>query len=181
MTTNPPFLNDLPAWSGYVTNKHVLFDSDAIISTIQYEAYSLYNTLKKLKVTFCLIHPVYIELLRTDNAVKRLERQTLIEKYNFTFLPLTKKEMDMAKDIQTYLLLSRSYTASPTDLYLGGRLATLSEDHIYLLTANLSDFPLPLYTRASGIVLQNNKSSKILYLLNINKKELAQVKEIKLS
>lgn len=179
MSTISPYLDNLSPWIPVIKYKHLLFDTDAIISILEYDALSLCDKLKDQGVIFCLIHPIYIELLKTDNLSKRIERQTFIDDYDFQFLPLTSKEMDKAKDIQSYLLTSKSYTASPTDLYLGGRLCTLSpknsSENIYLITSNLADFPHPLYIRKSGIVLQNNKSSKILHLLQINIIELNKI------
>lgn len=176
MSTTTTFLKRLPDWADIVSGKFLLFDSDAIISLIEYEAKDLFLELEKLGVEFCIIHPVYVELLKTDNPAKRVERQQLLDQYKFTVLPLTKGEMDKARDIQEYLLLSKSYTASPTDLYLGGRLATFTKQaSIYLLTSNLSDFPSTLYKRETGIVLQNNKSTKIISILSINREELDTV------
>ena len=170
-----PFLNNLPAWESSVKNKHILFDADAVISILEYGAVELCEVFTKLNVTFCIIHPVYVELLKTDNPNKRLDRQDFLNQFKFQFLPLTAKEMDKAKDIQAYLLFSKSYTASPTDLYLGGRLSTLDSKNIYLFTSNLSDFPMPLYKRDAGIILQSAKSSKILHLLSMNHEELETI------
>lgn len=175
MSTITPYLDNLEPWDKVVKNKHILFDTDAIISILEYNAISLCDKFKGLDVIFCLIHPVYVELLKTENAGKRIDRQTFLNDYKFIYLPLTIKEMDKAKDIQQYLLTSKSFTASPTDVYLGGRLGTLSSGSIYLFTANLTDFPHPLFIRKAGIVLQSNKSCKILHLLQLDNKELSKI------
>lgn len=175
MSTITPYLDNLEPWSETVKNKYILFDTDAIISILEYNSVILCDEFNKLGVTFCLIHPVYVELLKTENAVKRIDRQTFLNDYKFIYLPLTIKEMDIAKDIQQYLLTSKSFTASPTDVYLGGRLGTLSNNSIYLFTANLTDFPYPLFIRKAGIVLQSNKSCKILHLLQLDKSELEKI------
>lgn len=132
------------------------------------------KTSDKKESTFCLIHPVYIELLQTDNSAESFKRQNILSKYEFLSLLLTKKDFDMASDIQKWLTQNRSFTASPTDLYLGSKLASFSKD-IFLLTGDLKDFPCPLYNRKARIILQNNKESKILYFLTFNHDELGKI------
>lgn len=168
MSILSPYLDNLPNWKDILPYKHLLFDTDAIISIIEFKAESLCKELKKQNVEFCIIHPVYIEIIRTENTAKRIERQEFINTQHFTTLPLTKAEMEKGIEILTYLLANKTYTASPTDLYLGGRLATYSGKNIFLLTSNLRDFPHPLYTRETGIILQSQNGMKILSVLSLN-------------
>jgi len=166
-----PVLNDSPDWKNVCKLKHVLFDTDAIISIIEFGAQSLFDEFKNIKATNCYIHPTYTELLATDNSTKRVLRQNLILKKDFNMLPLTKNEFDNASNAQTWLALKKCYP-SPTDLYLAGRLASFQHDKILLLTGNISDFPYPLFERKAIIILQNEKQMKILSFLNINHEEL---------
>lgn len=171
-----PYLESLSEWKDIVKNKHVLFDSDAIISLIEYEALSVFEVFKSLDVTNCYIHPVYTEILRTDKLSKRNFRQAIITNNDFAMLPLTINDFNKASQVQKWLSNTNCFP-SPTDLYLSGKMAEFHHDRILLLSGNLRDFPFPLFNRVGGIVLQNNKQSRILSFLCVNHDELEKQTE----
>ena len=162
-----PYLPELPPWEQFLQTKHVLIDADALITIRLYEAEVLLERMKEIEVTICSIHPVYVEISNTNSKVERINRQLLFSKY-IELLPLSEKDYKLAEDIQVWLSQQKIFTASPTDLYLGGKLAFYRHNNIFLLTGNISDFPYPLFERVSGIILQKFNQSKLLHLLKFN-------------
>ena len=170
----PPFLTELPKWKDVVRRKHILFDTDAIVSILSFKAEDVFVDLKNVEVVNCFIHPVYVELFSTKRSIERASRLLILNNYKFRYLPLTKREFDNARRIQLWLT-SRERFPAPTDLYLGGTLASFKPKSIFLLTGNISDFQHPLFKREAGIVLQSNKQSRILSFLSIDHSELGKV------
>lgn len=164
MTSLPPFLINSPRWDTEIANKHLLFDTDSIIQILEYKAEKIFDVFTKNTITPCTIDPVTVELKNTNNPIEFAKRQNLINKYLET-LPLIDKDFSNGKNIQTWLASQKIYKASPTDIYLGGKLAFFKHNNILLLTGNISDFPYPLYDRVNRIILQNEQHSCVLHIL----------------
>ena len=159
-------------WPKKESNKAILLDADAIISIMSFDATQLMDTFLKEEISFYIIHPISIELLKTDNVKDRIKRQDFLSKYNIVSLPMIKKQLDYALDIQTWLVKNKYFKASAVDLYLAGTLMQYNKSGVYLLTGNISDFPRPLFIRHANILLENKNSGKLLYFLNIDENEL---------
>ena len=154
------------SWKDVIKDKHVLFDSSAYI---QFESYNILGQLeifKELNTVLCYIDPVKRELLNTTNNLGRNHRQITLMK-NFWEIPL--KEIDFKNTNRVQLFLSK-FDCYPdiTDLYLAGKLVTFGHDKIVLLTGNIKHFIYPLFDRKGYIILQNDKSSRILHILTID-------------
>jgi len=166
----PPYIVENPAWKTIVKDKHLLFDTDAVISILSFDAVALLNDLKKQGCTFTYIHPVYLELMRTNSPKEKLQRTRLLNDYGFSMLPLTVNEVDKAKQVQDSMPVN--VAPSPTDLYLAGTLARFSShEGMLLLTSNLSDFPHPLFTRKIYLQLQNTRNVKVVSFLKFEPEE----------
>lgn len=61
---------------------------------------------------------------------------------------------------------------SATDFYMGGALAHYAHSNACLLTSNIKDFPLPLFTREAFIPLINQTDFKALCVLGLDKTQL---------
>jgi len=72
--------------------------------------------------------------------------------------------------IQELLSKMDTYPA-PTDLYLAASAARYNLP-TYILTGNHKDFPVPLFERKAPLIIQKEKSLKLLYFLSLNKKML---------
>jgi len=158
------------SWKGIVPSKWIIFDADAVISILSFGQEHVFDDLKALGALFVYIHPVLLELMNTNSPAEKLRRSKLLVDYDFTELPLHADELKLASNIQKSLPLKS--TPSPTDLYLGGALAKHHEENRLLLTANIKDFPLPIYTRKGYILLQSETNIKLLTLLCVDKQHL---------
>jgi len=156
--------------------KKILFDTDAIIGIIEYQATELLDLLRRNKVDFHHIHPVYIELANTDNKKKQTERFDLLFKYRFNALSLTSIEMKNALKIQARLY-SLNCRTEPTDLYLAGTLLKFQPNSIYLLSGNFTHFPYPVFTRSAHVIFQSKVNGKVFSLFEINRKEIKPLKD----
>lgn len=166
-----PYTNNLPDLEGAVKGKHILLDSDAIISCLDYKARDLFSDLVTYDASLVIIQPVLIELLNTNRNNERLERLQLIEDYKMKDKITLRQATQHANRIQEYLQKVRRYP-SPTDIYLGATLASFNHNGILLCTSNISDFPQPLFKRRSGVVLENETSSKNVWFLSLEHSEL---------
>lgn len=165
-----PYLSQPKDWKQVLKGKHLLFDTDALISILAFKAESIFEDFKALDTKNCLIHPVYVELRRCDKEAEIFKRLQIIKEEHFSILPLTKEEIGQTNLIQDWLS-SRSKKPSVTDLYLGGFMARYShssQKNIILLSGNISDFIFPLFKREASIILQNDRQSKLLHCLSLN-------------
>lgn len=168
-----PYLKKVSDWKTLIKDKHILFDTDAIVSIMKFEAEDILDDFKSQKAVCCYIDPVYIELMNTNSVQLRIKRQELLHTHSFNALPIRLINFDAVQDIQGWLSTFNIFPA-PTDLYLAGILDHfVNSGSVILLTSNLSDFPYPLFKRKGYITLQANKNSKILSLLNFDKSLLA--------
>lgn len=165
-----PYDTEAISWKNIVSEKWVIFDADAIISILSFGQEYIFDELKALGVSFVYIHPVLLELMNTNSATEKLRRSKLLIDYDFVELPITINEVKLSNQIQKSMPLKS--TPSPTDLYLGGTVARHNDEDRFLLTANIKDFPLPIYTRKGYVLLQNETSVKLLSLLCVDKKRL---------
>ena len=159
-------------WKELVPEKWILFDANAIISILKYEQKHIFNELKELGAEFVYINPVLLELMNTTNSAEKLERSKLLVDYDFKELPLNREEVQLASRIQKSLPLQCQ--PSPADLYLGGTLAKHYRENRLLLTANIKDFPLPIYTRKGYVLLQKENGVRILTFLCTDNSELVE-------
>ena len=160
---------EVQGWKALVPDKWVIFDADAIISILAFEQQFILDELKELGAKFVHNNPVMLELMNTDNPKEKLRRSKVIVDYDFVELPLHNEEIALASKIQESLPLKCQ--PSPTDLYLGGSLAKHRRNSL-LLTANIKDFPAPLYIRKGHILLQNDHRLKVLSLLSTDNTKL---------
>jgi len=158
-----------PDWKQVVRAKWLIFDTDAIISIIEFKAEDLFNSLKRLGCTFVYIHPVLLELMNTDTVQKRLQRGALLSEHEFTQLNITQTERNLSNRIQKSLPLGVKSKPSSTDFYLGGTLAKYGQSqNAVLLTSNTKDFPMPIFPRLSFINLQNTTEVKAISVLGVD-------------
>lgn len=162
---------EVTSWKAIVPNKQIIFDADAIISILSFGQEYIFDDLKNLGANFAYSHPVLLELMNTNSPSEKLRRSKLLNDHGFLELPLGQTERNLASQIQKSLPLKS--TPSPTDLYLGSIVAAghNNEDR-FLLTANLKDFPLPIYTRKGCMLLQNETNVKVLSFLCVDKSQL---------
>lgn len=172
MSSAAPYIVELPNLFQLLQHKHILFDTSAIDILLKFKATNLLSELQSQECKFCYIHPIFIELMRTDTLAKRQERKTLLDDFEFQTIPLISNILDKAKDLQLSLSAYSCYP-SPTDLYLGGTLAHFSEGAIFLLTSNVKDFPCPLFERAGQIIIQGDRNVQVLSLLALDHSEFA--------
>lgn len=167
MSSLKNYLNNFPDSLALLKNKHVLFDSNVLINLLDDFDTGILDELKIINVVFCIIHPVFVELLNTNNPAKRTERQLVLSKYKFITLPLIKADFDYARNIQDWLS-AKSCFPEPTDLYLGGVVSQYAPN-LFLATSNLRDFPHPLFNRDSHAIIQNKNQAQIINFIRINK------------
>jgi hypothetical protein len=165
---------DFPKWQGVVSGKNLIFDTDVIVSVIAFEAGELMDELKKLRVTFNYINPVLLELMNTENGADKLKRNKLLTDYNFLELPMTATEIAHANRIQASFPLGIKGRPSPTDYYLGGFLARYDNGNTLLLTSNVKDFPLPIFTREAFIPLINATDFKAISIIGLDSAQLIE-------
>ena len=168
--TLQPFITEFSDWGKIVKGKYLLFDTDAIINIIHYSTHDFFKELKQLEVTNCFIHPVYIELMRTDKNIERLKRQVVVNESNFYEMPFTQDVFINAQIVQQSLASVNCFP-SPADLYLSGFLAKYHRS-MFLLTRNTQDFPAQLFNREGYVIFQDEKHTCTLSLLSINPKSL---------
>lgn len=165
-----PYPTEVRGWKKIVPNKWIIVDSDALISIQSFGQEYIFDELKELGVSFVYIHPCLLELMSTNKSNDKLKRSKLLVDYGFEALPLTRTEIKLADQIQRSLPLNCQ--PSPADLYLGGTLARHNNGNRLLLTANIKDFPSPLYTREGHILLQSDSHIKTLSLLCMDNSKL---------
>lgn len=158
------YIDNVFDWRKALKDKHLLFDTSAIMNIIQFEAIDLIEEMKANNVDLNTIEPVFIELLATDSDMRSLVRQSFIMENQFTFLPLMKRNFDDARILQAELRKLKSFP-SPTDLYLGCLLEQYRSSGMLLITCDHKDFPEPMYTRMGQIILCNSKSFCVLSIL----------------
>lgn len=145
--------SEISPWQDVVKGKWIIFDTDAIISITAFKQISILEDLQKVAAGFAIIHPVQLELLNTNSGPERLARNKLISDFNFVEIPLKAQHFAAASTIQTNMPVTSQ--ASPADLYLGSVLSTHHDDRL-ILTANIKDFPMPIYPRVGHVLLQND-------------------------
>lgn len=171
MTKLDTFIRSYTPWEDIIPNKHILFDTNAVINIMFYESENILKVFDDKKAICCFIDPIGIELFNTDNPKIRIQRQEFLARNSFHKLPLDYVGLKKSSDIQAWLATQKIFP-SVSDLYLGGVLGRFNQNSILLLTANIRDFPYPLFKREGYIILQNNKSCIILCLLSFNHEEL---------
>jgi len=169
----PDYSTSFKDWKSFINGQWIIFDSDAVISILEFGQENIFDELHEKLAGFVYINPVLLELMNTNDPKRKLQRSKVLVDYDFIELSLTDTEIRLAAQIQKSLPLSCQ--PSPTDLYLGGTLARHHEENRLLMTANIKDFPLPIYTRKGHILLQNEKSIKTLSLLCLDKSKLVEV------
>lgn len=161
---------DFPDWQEVVKDKHLIFDTDAIISLIAFEAEEVFGKLKKLGATLNFVNPVLLELMSTESSKEKLKRNSVLSYYGFNELPLTITELKNASRIQQSLPLGIKGNPSAADFYIGGALVHYS--HAYLLTSNIKDFPMPIFTRKAFIPLINKTDFKAICIVGLDSSKL---------
>jgi len=161
-------------WKTVVRGKHLIFDSDAIISLMLFNAEDVLSTLKTLNVTFNYTHAVLLELMATNSLKVKLKRTTLLDKFEFTLLPMTPGELKLAGTIQNSIPLGYKGNPSVADYYLGATLARYNVGNTFLLTSNIKDFPFPIFVREGFIPLINDTAFKAISILSINNSKLVK-------
>lgn len=183
LKTLTPYILSAASCLEKIENTHVLFDTDAIIAILKFEALELFNEFKKAKVTNCIIHPVKMELLCTDNEVDRATRQSILDSYDFFELPFRPDVFQKAEKLVRMMMRQskksggtrKGFSASPIDLYQGAVLSSYSQGKISLLTGDAKDFPYPIYDRISHFILQNHTNRRILSFLQLEKTAYEQL------
>ena len=165
---------DFPEWRTVLKDKHLIFDPDAIISLIMFQAEDILKTLKSLGTTFHYINPVLLELMSTESSTEKLLRNTVLAEYGFEELPITPVELKNATRIQKSLPLGIKGKPSATDYYLGGILAKYAHSNAYLLTSNVKDFPTPVFTREAFIPLVNQTDFKAICVVGLDSTKLIE-------
>lgn len=160
-------------WTTLVPDKWILFDADAVISILEFNQQHIFDELQQLNAEMAFINPVLLELMNTNDPKRKLQRTKLFTDYEFLELPIHSQEIKLARQIQKSLPFKCQ--PSPTDLYLGGTLAKHHNNNCLLLTANIKDFPMPIYKRKGHILLQNDHSLKTLSLLTVDSSQLVTV------
>ncbi len=162
-----PYL-DITNWKEIVKDKHVLVDTNFLINALEYDASQIFEEFEKNNTNLCLIQPVKTELLSTQNHKDRSKRSQLLEKHKFIMLPLRQNIFDQLNDLQSVTASLGTYS-SVTDLLLTSCMYSYGESYAFLLTANIKDYPFPLFTREGYIILQNEKNVRVYSLLKIDK------------
>lgn len=162
------YLNNFPDSLEILKGKHILFDTNVLVNILDDFDTTILEELSNNKCLFTIIHPVFVELLRTNNPSKRTQRQILLSDYNFSTLPMTEECFMYARQIQIKLSESLCFP-EPTDLYLAGTLAKYSSN-LFLATSNLAHFQSTLFSRECYALLQNTKRSELIHFLKIDKK-----------
>lgn len=157
---------EFPKWQDVVKGRHLIFDTDAIVSLLAFDAGDIFEELKKLGVTFNYTNSVLLELMATDSSKEKLARSDILNNYNFTELAMTVTEIENARRIQKSWPIGVKGKPSVADLYIGGALAHYS--HALLLTSNIKDFPMPIYVRKGFILLINQTDFKAICILEID-------------
>lgn len=158
------YIDNVFDWRKSLKDRHLLFDTSAVINIINFKATDLIEEMKAINVDLNTIEPVFIELLATDNTTRSLERQSFVIENKFTFLPLVKRNFDEARILQAELRKLQCFPG-PTDLYLGCILEQYKPSGMLLITCDHKDFPEPKYTRIGQIILCNSKSFCVLSIL----------------
>ena len=169
---------DFPDWRDLLAGKHLLFDTDAIVSLIAFKAASVLDTLRSLDCSFHYINPVLLELMSTNSSSERLSRLALLARHNFTELPLTATELKNARRIQDSMPIGIKGSPSAADFYIGGAMLHYSHGNTFLLTSNIKDFPMPLFPRESFIPLINQTDFKAISVLSIDDTKLVQPEDL---
>lgn len=169
-----PF-QSFPNWQDVVRGKWLIFDTDALISIIQFDAMDLFEELRSLGITFTYINPVLLELMNTERSKDKLKRASVLSDYGFTELPVNVAEMKNANRIQKSWPIGVKGNPSSTDYYLGGVLARYSNESAYILTSNVKDFPQPIFTRKAFIPLVNQTDFKGICIVGIDGSKLVEV------
>jgi hypothetical protein len=148
-----------------IKDKNLLFDTCAIIDILKLGVEPLLKELKNNGCLFSVIHPIVVELSRTDQVQDRVRRLSILDQYEFMELSLNKIGLlEKAKELQEELHIYHCHP-DPEDIYLGATIATTGRNDLFLLTTNHSDFPLPVYKREGNIVIQNNNRVGVISLL----------------
>lgn len=163
---------DTTDWRRVVQNKHLIFDTDAIITLLAFQAEDIFNRLKDLNVTFNYIHPVVLELMATGSQAEKSKRTSVLLDYDFTMLPIAAKEQSLAVQIQSARPLNYKGNPSVADYYLAAALAKYAHTDSLLLTSNVKDFPLPLFPRKAVIPLTNMSDLKTVAILGFDQSKL---------
>ncbi len=150
----------LPDWQKILDKKWVLIDSVAFNIMADYQASGLIKELQS--IASCIyINPVLLEVMATDKKALLAPRLALFDLC--TELPFKRLKLEQARELQQDLY-EIGVRPSPTDLYLGslGR----EFDNLYILTENTKDFPRPFFERVGYIVVETEKSSRLLSIIH---------------
>jgi len=153
-------LNFEPQIYKELNEKDLLFDANAIIKIVDFEANYIIEKLMKEKVALLHTHQVFLELMATDNVSLRTKRQLFLDQYGFGEIPhIETKARAKAVKLQEELHKLDCHP-SPTDLYLGACLDTqvTGSTKTFLVTANIKDFPAPIFKKMGFLVLNSDKN-----------------------
>lgn len=168
------FPSDHISWKSVVQGKGVLFDAVAIINILKFKQEYVLSELKSKNCEFFYISPVLLELLNSKDRNEKLARMDLLLRHEFIEHNLTNNEIKLARTIRESVPLDCQ--PSPTDLYLGGTVGRYSQsNNMLLLTANLKDFPLPVYKREGYMLLQNDRHISTLTFLSLDLGQLSDL------
>ncbi len=132
-----------------------------------FKALNIFDKFKEIGCSNATIHPVRMELMRTNKGKDRAQRQALLDLYEFEDIPLNHPDMQNYIDRIRVFLENQERYPSPTDLYLASTISKYSRSNTLLLTGNTNDFPLPLFKRESFLILQNKYTYKLLSFIRI--------------
>lgn len=163
------YSSEIQPWKSVVEGKWVIFDTDAIASIMVFDRLDLMDELKGVASGFAVIHPVQLELFRTNSSKERIARMKLLNDYDFVEIPLNSRELRAAMDIQKSLPVTSQPSA--VDLYLGATLINHHNDRL-VLTANIKDFPMPMYPRVGHMLLQDDRKTKLFTFLSLDREQI---------
>jgi predicted nucleic acid-binding protein len=154
-----------------VRNKGLLLDSDFLITINKCGAEPLIDELVRNRTQLYVTHPVILEILNTNNSIERASLAQLITirvaAGQIVKHPLTQNDFDFAEKIQASIPNAQPSVA---DFYCG---CLLTKTDMYLITANIKDFPFPLFKREGYLTVQTNTSSKLFALIAIDVTQVA--------
>lgn len=166
------YIEEYPKWDEILKNKHIIVDTDFFIDVLKYGAEAVFDRFEELGIKLCTIHLVKTELLRTQKPKDRVAIQKLLSERDVFEMPLIGEEFfQNVEKVQEKLATYDTYP-SPTDLYLGAVISIYDSANTLLLTANIKDFPRPLFHRETYLMLQSDKKIKPFAFFSLNKDEL---------
>ncbi len=87
---------------------------------------------------------------------------------------MTITEIKNASRIQKSMPIGIKGKPSASDYYIGGALTRYARSNAYLLTSNLKDFPMPIFTREAFIPLVNQTDFKAICVVGLDSSKLVE-------